>query len=215
MYSRYLSLLLTLVLVKLASAAPSNSDSWIVNQDLPSQPGTNSERHDKISTIEELGLVISPVSMSTKDKREASYFYPYRQAISPRFFFIGDIDLMREGQFPYGLGMMYLVPSKNQPQWEIGADLLSIASGQISVGSRHIYFSDNYFRPFYKISLSHIWKATEKLASFANWKNYLLRAGVGFEDVIKIPMSARLEVEAAVGSEDFILMFSFGYSWGW
>ena len=47
------------------------------------------------------------------------------------------------------------------------------------------------------------------------WKNYLIKAGAGFEDVLKPPMSARLEIELAVGTEEVFALMSLGYSWAW
>ena len=45
-------------------------------------------------------------------------------------------------------------------------------------------------------------------------ENYLLKGAFGFEDVIKPPMSTRLEAEIAIVTESFYLILSLGYSWG-
>ncbi|MCB0384244.1 MAG: hypothetical protein KDD43_02530 [Bdellovibrionales bacterium] len=165
--------------------------------------------------IEKNNLSITPVEMTEAQKKEVTYVYPYFQSISPRIILIADLDSIRDGGgVPYGLGVTYLAPRKRQPQWEGGADLFSNSNGHIHAGLRWVHFSDNYFRPYYKAGLAHVWKAEEKLASFSNWKNYYLKGAVGFEDVIKPPMSARLEMEIAVGTEEVLLMFSLGYSWG-
>lgn len=206
---------LTLVLVIGAEAAPLSEEMEILSPRESQNEPDRTPSSTQPNLIEQNSLSITPVEVKRETTKKASFFYPFLQSISPRLFLIADLDLLRDGQLPYGLGVSYLVPQLHQPQWEVGADLFSNSNGQISVSLRQIYFADNYFRPYIKLGLGHIWRAEEKLASFSNWKNYLLRAGIGFEDVIKIPMSARIEVEAALGTETSFFIMSLGYSWGW
>ncbi|MCB0365141.1 MAG: hypothetical protein H6624_10480 [Bdellovibrionaceae bacterium] len=214
MHSRPNLIFLTLVLCfELAAHGAPPSDL----SDPPPPPNEEGKPIDEVNpdVIESNNLSITPVEMSEAEKKEISYVYPYLQSISPRIILIADLDAIREGEsVPYGLGVTYLAPRKRQPQWEGGADLFSNSDGHLHLGLRWVHFSDNYFRPYYKAGIAHVWKADEKLASFSNWKNYYLKGAVGFEDVIKPPMSARLEMELAVGTEEMLIMFSLGYSWG-
>lgn len=184
-----------------------SSGTGEVRVESPTEPQPN--------LIDSNNLVVTPVELTAQEKKEISYLYPYRQSIAPRFILIADLDQLRDGDgLPYGLGVGYLAPRKRQPQWEAGAELYSTSDGQIYASARWTQFPDNYFRPYAKLGVSHIWRADEKLVSFGNWKNYFLRAAVGFEDVIKPPMSVLLELAVAVGTEETQLQFSFGYSWG-
>lgn len=214
MLTRSLLLLSTLVLSDFAGAAPSPPSSSL-NESPPAMQESKDDESKATDILKASGMAITPVKINTKETQKPDFYYPYQQAISPRLVLVANLDLLRQGKLPYGLGFSYLAPSKRPPQWEAGGDLLTDSYGQIFLCRRHISFADTYFRPYYKYGLAHIWKAEEKLASFSNWNNYLLRAGLGFEDVIKLPMSARLEIEVAAGSGGFMIFFSMGYSWGW
>ena len=214
MHSRPLYLFLTLVLSLGidVQAAPSRD----VNDPPENEGSSETEVQATPDLIDRQNLVITPTVMTKKEEKEISYLYPYNQSISPRIILIIDSEEIKgDLNIPYGLGITYLAPRRKQPQIEAGAEMFSTSDGHIHAGLRWVYFSDNYFRPYYKVGLAHAWKAKEKLASFSNWKNYLVKVGAGFEDVIKPPMSARLEIEAAIGTEDMFLLLSLGYSWAW
>lgn len=55
----------------------------------------------------------------------------------------------------------------------------------------------------------------EELATSSNFENYLIRAGVGLEDIIKPPRSVRMDLDVAIGAEDIWVVFHYGYSFGW
>ena len=166
--------------------------------------------------LEQKRMVITPTAISQKEKREISYFYPYNQSFSLRLIFLADLKKFKgDLDIPYGLGMAYLVSRKRQPQWEVGLDLFSNSVGYIHGGLRWVSFSDNYFRPYYKLGLAHSWQVNEKLVSLINWKNYFFKAAVGLEDVIKLPISIRLEIELGVGVKERFVLLSLGYSWAW
>jgi hypothetical protein len=214
MRSRLIFIFLTLVWwgARSAVAAPTND---LTDSTATEEVGVESQSESQPNLIDSNNLVVTPVELSAQEKKEISYLYPYQQSISPRVILIADLDQLRAGEgLPYGLGVGYLAPRKRQPQWEAGAELYSTSDGQIYASARWVQFPDNYFRPYTKLGLSHVWRADEKLASFGNWKNYYLRGAVGFEDVIKPPMSVLLELSLAVSTEETQLQFSFGYSWG-
>jgi hypothetical protein len=62
--------------------------------------------------------------------------------------------------------------------------------------------------------LTHEAVPEDKLATFVNLENYYLRIGIGFEDVIKLPKSVRLEIEGLAGTEKQMYKICLGYSWG-
>ncbi len=210
------SLLLFLTLVWLFPlwAAPNNSSPVFEWPSSSTAPEDSQQSKPNLS-LEEQNLALTPYVPNKNVDPHSSSLYPYLQTISPRFILALSLELLREGKIPYGMGFSYLIPQKEQPQWEVGTDLLSNSEGQIYVYKRQIFFPDNAFRPYFRVGMGHIWRAEEKLASFGNWKNYALRLGLGFEDLIRLPMSTRLEIEGVVRTEETLILISLGYSWGW
>ncbi|MCB0350286.1 MAG: hypothetical protein KDD38_03825, partial [Bdellovibrionales bacterium] len=70
------------------------------------------------------------------------------------------------------------------------------------------------FRPYYELGIMHKVVPDEKFASLSNWDNYLFRFGIGLSNILHPPKSVQLELEVAVGPEDILAFFSYGYAWG-
>jgi hypothetical protein len=172
-------------------------------------------------------LSVTPVTAPAKDMSEmsrkfskADYFYPYRQALTPRIgldFVLrhNDEDEDNDKIMNLMFGFNYLIKKDSSPQWEVGADLSLANQAYINVMRRYIYNERGSFRPYYKYGVMHKTVADQKFASFSNWNNYLAKVGMGFEDIIRPPRSLRLELEAAMGAKDIFIMFTYGYSFGW
>src|SRR4029078_12514947 len=102
-------------------------------------------------------MAISPVPPPPKDLDEraklfskADYFYPYRQALSPR---VGLIFGVRDSSDAKNimnllLGFNYLMPRPASPQYEVGADLSLGNLGFVNVTRRFIYNERGSFRPY-------------------------------------------------------------------
>lgn len=141
-----------------------------------------------------------------------TYVYPYRQQLVPRVGYVRSND--DDDPHTYMFGISYLWPRYVSPQAEIGADLVNKYGGHINFGIKHIVFERGFFRPFWLWGITHEAVPEDRLATFVNLENYYLRIAVGFEDVIKLPKSVRLEAEALAGTDKQMFKVCLGYSWG-
>lgn len=172
------------------------------------------ERLENISIVEPRPMTPSRALVERFDK--ADYFYPYRSDFSMHAGVVfgvkdssDDDDLMN-----VLLGFGYTVPKLDSPKWHLGADLSMVGDGHFYVSRRFIYNEKGSFRPFYQYGVLHKMVPDEKFASFSNWDNYLLRAGVGLSDIVRPPRSVEIELNVAIGAKDILVMFTYGYSWG-
>jgi hypothetical protein len=182
----------------------------------PSGPAPEPYRNDLMS-VTPVGEPPQTMSEYSRSFSKSEYFYPYRQTLTPR---VGLIFGLRDASdeddiMNVLLGFNYLVKRDKSPQWEVGADLSLASAGHINIMKRRIYNERGSFRPYYKYGVSHKFITDEKFASISNWENYMARAGLGFEDILRPPRSLRLELEAAIGPEDIFIIFTYGYSYGW
>ncbi len=162
--------------------------------------------------IDEYNLMPSPPPKSLPKGARDTYYYPFRQALTPRIAAVAVDD--RKNPLEYALGVFYLWPRFRQPQAELGVDFLSRYGGHLNLGVRRIFFERNYFRPYYLFGLTHEVVAKDRLATVTNIDNYYVRIAAGMEDAIRLPKSVRLEIEARLGLERMMLFLSLGYSWG-
>lgn len=177
---------------------------------------TATEQDSKpVETLEEQGFIVTQPPSQETQKQETVYYYPYRQSMAPRFGLFIDPDELKDEGLEYFLGITYLQPRLRQPQLEYSADMVSNSTGLISAAFRWTLYATNSFRPFFKAGLTHHWISEERLASLSNFENYYVRGSAGLEDLLKAPVSVRLEFELLVGTEGFLSLLSLGYSWGW
>ncbi len=210
------SISLTLVLLSFcfdAHSAPSDEiDLYNKNkttEEAVQQNETDDSKTDRIS-------ITPPPRSDKKKKKTTSLYYPYKQSMSPRLGFVLDPDILEEnGEIPVVLGLSYMLPRTHTPQVEFTFDLLTNSKAHFSGMLRRIFYEREAFRPYIKAGATVQLDASERLAAFSDWDNYLARASIGFEDAIKLPMSVRIEIEVAANTHDQMLIFNFGYSWGW
>ena len=112
------------------------------------------------------------------------------------------------------IGFRYVLPRQLAPKWEVGADLSTVGHGHGYVARKHIYNEKGSFRPFYTYGLLHKFVPDEKFASLSNAENYLVRGSLGLADIVRHPKSVQLELVLAIGQEDILAMFTYGYAWG-
>lgn len=220
MFYRYSSISLTLVLalclsfdLDFAKAAPINE--YEAREDTKSN-STSDLNTD--SRLDDNNLTVSqpPKTEKVEDSHLRDLYYPYRQSMSPRLGLILDPSLIRDsGEFPFLFGISYMLPRTRSPQIEFSFDILTDSRGHFSAMLRRIFNERQSFRPYIKAGATLSANADEKLATASKLENYLLRASVGMEDVIELPMSVRIEFELALGTEEQIAIMNFGYSWGW
>ena len=111
----------------------------------------------------------------------------------------------------YLLGFYWELPDRLGPKWEVGAAWTTMSLGHVNVMRKHIYNEKGAFRPFYRYGITLKIDPDEELATASNIENYLLRVGIGLEDIIKPPRSVRMDLDMAAGEEDFWVMFHYGY----
>ncbi len=140
-------------------------------------------------------------------------YYPYLQSISPRVGLLVNSDDLKRSETVYSI--LYLLPKIESPQIEVGAEVIPNFEGFLHVSKRHIFKQRDYFRPFVKYGLNLSVVSKENLATFFNFKNYGLRVGMGLEDLLRPPMSLRIDIEALISAQSTALIVTFGYSWGW
>ena len=150
---------------------------------LNAAPHEFSEDHKKKKTnsststsLENKDFVISTLPKPSKEelqKENQVEFYPYIQSMSPRISFKINAQDVKDTEAVYGL--LYLIPRFKSPQWEAGADLTGSGNGSIHLSKRFIINERDYFRPYYKYGLNLSIMPQEKLATFLNVKNYVLK----------------------------------------
>jgi hypothetical protein len=142
-------------------------------------------------------------------------FYPFQTSMSPRFGL--GYKSKSENDIPifFLFGINYMLESSSNRHLEIGADLNSDTTGTFTAACRWIYRAGAAVRPFMKIGPSLTARPTEQLGTFVKIENYKVRGAGGFEYLLESPMSARLEIELAVGMKAVEGAFLVGYSWAW
>ncbi len=217
-------LILTLVLTLFAIGTDCANAAPTENSELPSsKENDRSEDPDRVKTktdanqgtkdLEEHNLMPTARLPSPSEKATRTYYYPYRKALSPMVGFAMTTD--RDTPFTYSAGINYLWPRFTSPQAEIGADIMGEFGGHIHFSVRKIWFERNYYRPYLLGGITHEVDARDGFATILDWENYYLHAALGFEDVILLPKSARLEIRGLAGLERQMLILLIGGAWAW
>jgi hypothetical protein len=159
---------------------------------------------------------VGPVGESgASDGGASEYFFPYRQALSPRLGTAWNSEAASDGEsLLYLAGFQFRAQSRRLKNYEAGIDLISDSTGRLSV-ARHWFFSRARFRPFAKAGGALKLVPREGLATVLKLENYFARGAIGFEQMLLTPLSFRMELEAAAGLEAFEVIVSAGYSWAW
>lgn len=162
--------------------------------------------------IDDNNLMLPRSDLPSTSVVARSFYYPYRQELAPRM----GLVLTTDSAHPvtYLLGITYLWPRFQSPQAELGADILPDYGGHLNFGVRHIFKERDYFRPYLLWGLSHEAVARDGLATLTNFDNYYLRGSAGFENVIRLPQSVRIELEVRAGLAKQLLILCLGAAWG-
>lgn len=204
---------LTLVLFLLSSqglATPTEN----VDKPQPYVPINKTEKPPaNAEELNEYNLLESPPDPKDKSQQGYPYFFPYRQSLTPRFGIQNSAE--DNPTWTYLVGISYLWPRYASPQAEIGADVVVGIGGHLHFSVRHILYDRNFFRPYFSWGATHEVIPDDGMATFTNFDNYYARGSVGFENVVKLPRSVRVELEALVGLKKYMLVLSYGYSWAW
>jgi hypothetical protein len=212
-----LTLALTLLGVISSSAAPHSE-----------APSARTESEDDTpvvpKNIEDLSVTPVPMTASPKTDIDSfvarynreNYYFPYRQELIAH---AGVVIGLRDSSSSSRLinpivGFDYILPREFSPKYESGADLsVFTGRGHLWFMRRHIANEKGAFRPFYSYGIMHNFVPDERLASFSNYSNYLLRTAVGLENIMRPPKSAIVDLSLAVGQKDILVLFTYGASW--
>jgi len=96
---------------------------------------------------------------------------------------------------------------------EVGFDLKSESHGLLHIGYKWVFHHNSAFRPYFKAGPTVIMNPNEQLGTFLKPENYQARLAGGFEKLLKVPMSLRFDLEAALGSGRTEFASALGYSW--
>jgi len=198
-------------------AAP--NDDTAVNPDLQSSspPPSKKNSPDPLKTLD---ITVPEKKSDNKNLINASatssYYYPFRQSVSPRVGLVLDPkELQSDFHLVFLFGVTYLLPSDNGRHWELGFDAHTGGTGYVQIGRRFVYQRTEKFRPFIRPGIAMKLKSQEGVASIVNIRNVQLRVAAGFEDLIKSPLSAAIGVELGVNAEGGFLVLAIGYAWAW
>jgi hypothetical protein len=186
---------------------------------MPVTNDSTSTHEPKPEAVENFSLTPAPATQIGKMVtrfNKANYFYPFHKEIAVHAGVVfglqdssDDDDLMN-----YLIGFRYVLPRPVAPRWEAGADLSTVGHGHVYVSKKFIHNEKGSFRPYYSLGVLHKFVPDEKFASLSNSDNYLARAAIGLADIVKHPKSVQVELALAAGIEDILVLFSYGYTWG-
>lgn len=201
-----------------AFAAPNDTVSVPVESQTQTPPTPSLEEEERARAMD--------ITVPSSDKKtlnemaknitSQSYYYPFRQSVSPRLGLVFDPDKIRNNfEFVFLFGVMYMLPSDSNKHWEIGFDIHTGGLGYLQVNHRWVFTHTEKLRPFVRAGLSSRLKSEQGLASVVNKDNVQARVGLGIEDMIISPMSASIAMEIATGTDQSFLGIIIGYSWAW
>lgn len=211
----YFCIFLTLVGVTLSAKPHSDSPEAKVESE-PVMGETDALVLDNLSASP------NPLGNSRLDEfvrtfNKDDYYHAYRQSI---FAYVGAVMGSIDSQDSVGLinymfGFTWELPKALSPKYEVGAAWATMNAGQMSFSRKIIYNEKGAIRPFYKYGLILKIEPDDQAANLTDTENFLIRAGVGLEDIKKPPKSVRVDLDLAIGKNDLWVMFQYGYSWGW
>lgn len=195
------------------SELPSSKDDKSTNSSPTAAPDSAGGPQRGSEDLEDNNLLTTPQPERPSERASRTYYYPYRKALSPMVGFALTTD--RDTPFSYSAGINYLWPKFTSPQAEIGADIMGEFGGHIHFSVRKIWFERSYYRPYVLGGITHEVDARDGFATILDWENYYLHAALGFEDVVLLPKSARLEIRGMAGLERQMLILLIGGAWAW
>lgn len=184
--------LLTLVLLSLSAASSphsySGSDTPMSIEDPPSPFVDRVEANDV--------TIVNPINQKVPDSEKSRHFQ-YLQSLTPTFGAL--LNTNNSSELDTYFGILYMAPSYNNPQLEIGISVTTSSLGILHINKKYIANPRQFFRPFGKWGVSHIMDSDKKLASFVNIENYFIQGTLGFEDMLSRPFSFRASIDAYLG----------------
>lgn len=195
------------------------NDDTVVDPD-PQSTSKTSVNNNNEDPLKSLDVTVPEKKNNNKNlvssENSEGFYYPYRQAVSPRLGLVLDPEELRNDfKLVFLFGVTYLLPSDIGKHWEVGFDAHTGGTGYVQLGKRFIYQKSEKFRPFFRPGIAIKLKSQEGVASLVNIRNVQLRLAAGFEDLIRSPLSIAVAVELGANADSGFLVLAFGYSWAW
>lgn len=205
------ALLLTFVLSAhfSASAAP-KTDAPLLSTSEDQQPGES-----QTQSLEGVSITEPPPAKAKTIHASTEIFFPYQSSVSPRAGVGTHTRRPSDSPYFYFVGLNLMFDSPTSRHVEVGVDLTSESHGLLHLAYKWVYNHNSSFRPFLKIGPSIVLNPSEQLGTFLKPENYQARIGGGIEKLLKVPMSIRIDLEAALGSGRADFASGLGYSWAW
>ncbi len=173
------------------------------------------------SYLEDRGMFISQpqpssatlLNSETESTLSAYHFYQQRLALQLGFAF--DPEHSSPENFIWLGSLTYDFPRAYSPHLQVGLETYSSGKTLLHLSRSTTFRQRQSYRPHISLGFAHRPKAEQQLIGFLNFDNYLLRAGFGFEDLLKAPTSFRMDLSLAAGPGELLAHLTFGYSWAW
>jgi hypothetical protein len=159
---------------------------------------------------------IAPPPPAPEKINSDDFFYSYRRALIIRAGALYDTEAAQNGTSNplVDLGLGYLFPDEKWKSLEAGADLLSDGTGVLHLEKR-FEFSRTRFRPYLKAGAGLRVDPSDQLATFLKYQNYQLRGAAGFDQLIQLPASLRIEIESTISTKTVQIGLSIGAVWAY
>ena len=203
----------TLVLTPLlAISAPSNLPP-LADPVKDSSEEVNDNADEQKSKLESMSVTDVPEVKKTEKEKKTQFFYPYKQSLAPRLAAVFDTDTLSNKEAPnYAIGLSYMLPSKETQHWEAHVDVVSNSTGRLGFASKWVFRRESKLRPHLKAGVTLNALPRDGLGSFLRWKQYEAYAAMGLEDMLKDPVSVRIDFEVMANTNGVHFQVALGYS---
>ncbi|MEQ1875021.1 MAG: hypothetical protein ABL958_00150 [Bdellovibrionia bacterium] len=167
------------------------------------------------ANIEGVTITQPPPLTARAKTTSTEIFFPYQSSVSPRAGVGSHTRRPTNEPYFYFVGLNLMFDSPNNRHIEVGVDLTSESHGLLHIGHKWVFQHNSAFRPYFKIGPTVALVPNEQLGTFLKYENYQARVAGGFEKLLKVPMSLRFDLEAALCSGRAEFATALGYSWAW
>ncbi len=174
-----------------------------------------SEENVEVDPAKRDAVVISPAPPERPDANRPSFFYRYRNGLSPMFGIAYDTRASNdEPGILTVMAIRYLFASESLSSFEAGAELLSNGSGAFQIQKR-IDYSRTKFRPYTSLGGGIRIVPKDEVATLLRYEHLQLRGSAGLEYFTTDPISARIDVTGIVTTKSPQAQLTLGATWAW
>lgn len=186
----------------------------VESQDSKSEP---SQINPKLETLSPNKVQSNPAQADNIEEYR-TYFYKYDESLSLRLggnHDFGDPPDEEDDNTSAQFGFAYMFESQSKAHLEFAADLFPKREEFfLQLALKVVELSTEAFRPHYKIGGAIKFDSGDKFNTPLKTENYFGVLGVGFEDIIKDPLSLRIDMDLLMSSDNALFVLSAGISYG-